>query len=73
MTRSSCISTHPSLFLNASLYTMKFLSLVGKAKIGAPVNLFLSSWKASLHQSVHSYLVTFHVRLVRAVVIFEKF
>ena len=43
------------------------------ANIGALVNLFLSSWKASLDRSVHSYVVTFRVKLVREVAILEKF
>jgi len=56
-----------------SLYTTKSSSLVGKANIGALVSLFLSSWKASLHCSIYSYLVTFVVKLVSRVVIFEMF
>jgi len=72
MTRSSCINTHPSLFLDASLYTTKSLPLVGKASMSALVNLFLSFWKASSQRSVHSHLVTFLVKLVSGVAIFEK-
>ena len=73
MTRPSCINTHPKPLLEASLYTTKSFLVVGKASIDALISLFLSSWNASLHCSVHSYLVTFKVKLVSEVAIFEKF
>ena len=73
MTQPSYISTHPKPLLKALLCTVKSLSAGGKASIGALVNLFLSSWNASSHCFVHSYLVAFLVRFISGVAIFEKF
>jgi len=64
--------TYPKPLLKASLYTAKSLSVVGKANIGTLVSLFLRSWNASLHCSLHLYLGTFLVKLVSGLAIFKK-
>src|SRR3954470_14779433 len=59
MTLPSCISTHPRPILDASQYTSKGFVISGIIKIGAEINLFLSSWKLASHLSVHSNFLSF--------------